>query len=146
MIVAMVVLCFFCACGQQIIDEEAIKTEINSVMFDSKRAWNEGDIEKYMESYLESSSLRFAGNGDVSYGWKDVLERYKRSYPDRTAMGKLTFSDIDITVVSEDAAVVFGRWKLERAEDERSGLYTLLFRKTDDGWRIVHDHSSSAKQ
>ena len=59
-------------------------------------------------------------------------------------MGELTFSDVDVTVLSDDAALVFGRWRLIKDDEEPSGLYTLLFRKTDQGWKIVHDHSSSA--
>jgi ketosteroid isomerase-like protein len=72
------------------------------------------------------------------------LERYKKTYPDKAAMGHLRFSDIDITVVSSDAALVFGRWHLDRAKDELNGLFTLFFRQTPEGWRIVHDHTSAA--
>jgi ketosteroid isomerase-like protein len=61
-------------------------------------------------------------------------------------MGVLTFSDLDVTVLSEDAAIVFGKWKLKRRHDRPRGLFTLLFRKTEDGWRIVHDHTSSGDE
>jgi ketosteroid isomerase-like protein len=59
-------------------------------------------------------------------------------------MGVLTFSDLEVNVLAEDAAVVFGKWELERRGEDPWGLFTLLFKKTDDGWRIVHDHTSSA--
>ncbi len=145
--IALLLMYLLFACGQQDkIDEASIKMEINRVMAESERAWNEGDIEKYMESYSKTDSIRFAGNGNVSYGWQTVLQRYKNGYPDKAAMGILTFSDVDIDVVSKDAAVVFGRWKLQKDKDSPSGLYTLLFRKTEAGWRIVHDHSSSAEK
>jgi ketosteroid isomerase-like protein len=99
-----------------------------------------------MQGYYKSDSLRFAGNGDVSYGWQSVLERYRNAYPDKAAMGHLTFSEVDVDVICSSAALVFGRWTLEREQGDRTGLTTLLFRKTADGWRIVHDHSSSAKE
>jgi ketosteroid isomerase-like protein len=132
--------------GEASINEEAIKREVRKVLAATETAWNEGDIRGYMEGYYKSDSLRFAGNGDVSYGWESVLERYKNAYPDKAAMGHLTFSDVDIDVIDSGAAIVFGRWKLGREAGDRSGLYTLLLYKTADGWRIVHDHSSSARE
>ena len=118
--------------------------EILNVMAEQVRAWNEGDIEGYMEGYDRSDSLRFASGGDVNYGWKTTMERYKDRYSTRRKMGILTFSDLDVTLICDDAALVFGQWKLERKDDEPWGLFTLLFRKTEAGWRIVHDHTSSA--
>jgi len=139
-------LVFFLSCQQMgTMDTEKIKNEILAVVDDQMRYWNEGDIEKYMVGYDRSDSLRFASGGKVSYGWETTLERYQSGYPDKAAMGLLTFSDIDITVISKDAALVFGKWELEREDDTPWGLFTLLFRKTKDGWRIVHDHTSSAK-
>ena len=135
----------FFACTQQTeIHESAIKDQVISVIKKSEQDWNEGSIESFMGSYLRSDSLRFASGGSVNYGWQPVLERYKQRYQDKAAMGKLTFSELDITVISNDAAIVFGRFTLERENDQPTGLFTLLFRKTKDGWRIVHDHTSSA--
>jgi ketosteroid isomerase-like protein len=125
------------------IDESAIKQQVISVIKKSEQDWNGGSIESFMESYLRSDSLRFASGGSVNYGWQPVLERYKQRYQDKAAMGHLTFSELHITVISADAALVFGRYTLERENDEPTGLFTLLFRKTGDGWRIVHDHTSS---
>ncbi|MEN8152942.1 MAG: nuclear transport factor 2 family protein [Acidobacteriota bacterium] len=124
---------------------ENIKKEILAVLEDSVKAWNKGSLEEYMECYHKSPELRFAGNGGVTYGWETTLKRYKKGYPNKEAMGFLTFSDVKITVISEDAALVFGKWKLKREKDEPNGVYTLLFRKVKAGWRIVHDHSSSSK-
>lgn len=73
-----------------------------------------------------------------------MLARYTQRYADRAAMGRLAFEDIRITPLAPDAALVFGRWKLQRANDAPSGLFTLIFRRTPDGWRIVHDHTSSS--
>lgn len=133
------------ACVQQTqIDDSAIKEQVLQVIRKSEQDWNDGSIDKFMESYLRSDSLRFASGDNVNYGWEPVLERYKQRYTDRAAMGHLTFSDLDIRVISADAALVFGRFTLKRENDEPTGWFTLLFQKTADGWRIVHDHTSSA--
>jgi ketosteroid isomerase-like protein len=132
------------ACGAY--DETAIKHEIMAVMKASEAGWNEGNLEQYMQCYVKSDSMRFGANGSVTYGWNQVFERYKAKYTTKAIMGTLTFHDIDITVISKDTALVFGRWKLDKEDAHPSGLYTLLFRKTPDGWRIVHDHSSSAQE
>ncbi|RMF64614.1 MAG: DUF4440 domain-containing protein [Calditrichaeota bacterium] len=123
-------------------DEGAAKQRILSVLHQAEQAWNDGDIEGYMGSYLRSDSLRFVGGKHVSYGWDAVLQKYKESYPDRASMGHLSFSDVTVTLLSQDAGFVFGRWRLERAQDSPNGVFTLILRKTENGWRIVHDHTS----
>jgi ketosteroid isomerase-like protein len=73
-----------------------------------------------------------------------VLDRYKKNYYSREKMGTLTFSDLEITLVGNDAAIVLGRWHLQRAKDEPHGRFTLILRRTKQGWKIIHDHTSSA--
>lgn len=133
-------------CGKASFDKTAEKTAILAVMSDQQAAWNRGDIEGYMQGYWKSDSLRFASGGNVRYGWQATLEGYRRGYPDRDAIGRLTFSDTDVTFLAPDAAIVFGRWALERKTDNPNGLYTLIFRKLDEGWRVVADHTSSARE
>lgn len=125
---------------EKVADRVLIKTVLNEQAI----AWNNGNLEAYMAGYHRSDSLRFASGGNVTYGWLTTLERYKKGYPDKSAMGKLTFSNIDIKIISEKSALVFGKWELKREADHPWGLFTLLFKKTDAGWRIVHDHTSSA--
>lgn len=120
--------------------------EVLNVLAAQVKAWNEGDIDGYMEGYARSDSLRFASGGQVTYGWTSTMERYKDRYSSKRKMGTLTFSDLDVTLISDDAALVFGRWNLERRHDKPWGLFTLLLRRTDDGWRIVHDHTSSGEE
>ena len=127
-------------------DEQSIKTAIRTVLDQQVKDWNDGSIEKFMRGYAKSDSTRFASGGAIRLGWQTVFDRYKKTYGDKAAMGKLTFSDLDITVFSDDAALAFGHWKLEREKDEPSGLFTLVFRKTKEGWRIVHDHTSAASK
>ena len=122
------------------------KVLINKVLNKQAKAWNEGDIDAYMAGYMQSDSLRFVSGGNVSYGWETTLKRYKKGYPDKATMGILIFSDIDIKLISDNAALVFGKWELEREKDHPWGLFTLLFFKTDAGWRIMHDHTSSGSK
>lgn len=124
----------------------AVQTAVRAVLDEQVKDWNAGNIERFMRGYQESPTTRFASGGNIALGWQAVLERYQRTYSDKAAMGHLTFSEIDITVLSDDAALVFGRWHLQRDKDEPSGLFTLLFRKTDAGWKIVHDHTSAAEK
>ncbi|HEX3144771.1 MAG TPA: nuclear transport factor 2 family protein [Pyrinomonadaceae bacterium] len=117
---------------------------IRAVLDAQAAAWNRGDVEGYMDGYDRSPKTEFVGGDSITRGWQEVLDRYKQKYDTREKMGTLTFSDLEINLVSGDAALVLGRWRLKRASDEPHGTFTLLFRKTKAGWRIVHDHSSSA--
>jgi ketosteroid isomerase-like protein len=124
-------------------DDSATSRKILELLTAQSAAWNRGDIDAFMQGYLQSDSLRFASGGTVTLGWRRTLEGYKRRYPDRAAMGTLTFSEIEITELAPDAAIAFGRWKLTREKDTPQGLFTLTLRKTADGWRIIQDHTSS---
>lgn len=122
--------------------------DILALMNAAEAGWNAGDLERYMQCYWRSDELRFAGGATVNRGWEAVLASYRRAYADADAMGRLTFSDLDVMVLADDAAVVFGRWLLDRKgeapDDAPHGLFTLVLRRFDVGWRIVHDHTSSA--
>jgi ketosteroid isomerase-like protein len=118
--------------------------DIQSVLHAQKDAWNRGDIDGFMNGYARSESTVFISGDEARHGWETVRERYRQKYSDRTKMGALTFSEIEITVLSTDAAVVLGRWRLKRANDEPHGRFTLIFKLLPEGWRIVHDHTSAA--
>jgi beta-aspartyl-peptidase (threonine type) len=119
-----------------------IRSDIRTVMDDQAAAWNRGDIDGFMRGYWNSPDLVFVSGANVTRGWQPTLDRYKKSYDSREKMGTLTFSDLEIDVVSNDAAVVLGSWSLARAKDQPGGKFTLIFRKFKGGWRIVHDHTS----
>jgi ketosteroid isomerase-like protein len=118
------------------------ETAIRKVLGDQVAAWNGGDVVAFMEGYWKSPQTTFSGASGVLRGWQAVLERYHRQYPDRAAMGRLSFSDLEISLLAPDAALVLGHWQLERAQDHPSGVFTLVLRKLPEGWRIVHDHTS----
>jgi uncharacterized protein (TIGR02246 family) len=129
--------------GQNRANEKSIAA-IRQVMDAQAAAWNRGDVEGYMDGYDRSAETVFVSGDRVTRGWQTVLERYKKAYDSREKMGTLSFSDLEITMISKDAAIVLGRWHLQRSKDEPHGRFTLLFRKTKTGWKIVHDHTSSA--
>lgn len=105
-------------------------------------AWNRGDIDGFMSAYWKSPELTFASGGDVTRGFGDTLARYHRKYPTPEAMGKLTFSDLEIRVLSDNSAMVLGRWHLDR-KNPIGGLFTLVLRRIDNRWVIIHDHTSA---
>jgi ketosteroid isomerase-like protein len=105
--------------------------------------WNRGDIDAFMRGYWKSEETTFAGTSGISRGWQTVLEHYHKGYPDRTAMGHLDFSEIEVTPLGNDAALILGRWHLTRDAGPVGGIFTLVARKFPEGWRIIHDHTST---
>ncbi len=106
-------------------------------------AWNEGDIDEFMTAYWNSENLSFSSGGKTHRGWKTTRDRYKKNYPDAATMGKLTFKDLEVQLLGEDAALMLGRWHLKR-EEPAQGNFSLIWRRFDDDkWLIIHDHSSS---
>jgi uncharacterized protein (TIGR02246 family) len=123
----------------------AAEGAIRALLDMQSTAWNRGDVEGFMAGYWNSEKTTFAGSNGVLRGWHALRERYRRSYPDRAAMGTLTFSELEITTLGPDAAVVLGRWQLERASGPVGGVFSLVLRKLPEGWRIVHDHTSTVE-
>ena len=118
--------------------------DIEAVLKDQQAAWNGGDIDAFMTGYWNSEDLRFASGGDVTTGWAETLARYHARYDTPEKMGRLEFTDLDIDMLGEDAATAFGRWTVVRDGDDPTGLFTLIFRRIDGEWVIVHDHTSAA--
>jgi ketosteroid isomerase-like protein len=127
-------------------DAGAAAAAVRAVLAEQVTAWNRGDLEAFMQGYVQTDSLRFASGGTVQRGWQTTLDRYRRTYPDGQAMGTLAFEDLDVRILGPRWAVVFGRWQLAREAGlpDLGGLFTLLFERRPEGWRIVHDHTSSA--
>jgi hypothetical protein len=121
-----------------------VEGQVRAVLEQQVRQWNAGNLPGFMETYARSERTRFASGGNISIGWQTVFDRYRKKYGDRAAMGTLTFSGLEISVLAPDAALAFGRWQLKREQDQPSGLFTLVLRKLPEGWRIVHDHTSAA--
>jgi len=137
----LTVLCSATA-AQSAKQREQITTEIRAVIDKQVTAWNGGDIEGFMTGYWRSNNLVFISGDSVTRGWQTTLDRYKKSYDSRAKMGVLSFTDVEVNVISKDAAVVLGSWALERDKDKPHGKFTLTFRKFAEGWRIIMDHTS----
>lgn len=116
--------------------------EIRAVMDAQEAAWNRGDVDGFMKGYARSRTTVFVSGDTITRGWQTVRDRYKKKYVTAEQMGHLTFSQLEITNLGSDAAIVLGRWELKRKADRPHGRFTLVFQRTPDGWRIVHDHTS----
>ncbi|MDA0986588.1 MAG: DUF4440 domain-containing protein [Bacteroidetes bacterium] len=119
------------------------KNEIEDVLNLQIKAWNRGSVEEFMDGYLKSDSIRFASGGNTIYGWQGMLDRYKNSYSTKEKMGKLKFSELDIQILNLNKALVFGKWEVARTKDTLGGLFTLVFEKNNNSWKIIYDHTSS---
>jgi uncharacterized protein (TIGR02246 family) len=118
---------------------------VRAVIEAQQAAWNRGDIEGFMDGYAREETTTFISGDSVTRGWRTVLERYRARYDSRAKMGTLTFSEIELKPLSPFYTLAAGRWQLtlESGQTPR-GRFTLIFRRTAAGWRIVHDHTSSA--
>jgi len=125
--------------GERVADREAI----SSVLRAQQSAWNHADVDAFLEGYWHSPELTFSGSSGVARGWDGVLARYKKNYPDRSAMGQLSFSDLEFRFLGPDAALVLGKWHLQREKDELGGVFTLVWQRFPQGWKIIHDHTSA---
>ena len=118
--------------------------QIRSVLQAQQDAWNRGDIDGFMNGYARSALTVLISEDTIRRGWQTVGDRYREKYSSRAKMGTLAFSDLEIALLSPDSAVVSGRWRLKRANDEPHGRFTLILKRLPEGWRIVHDHTSAA--
>jgi len=122
---------------------DADRQAISAVLNAQQTAWNRGDVDAFLVGYWHSPELTFSGSSGVARGWDGVLARYKKNYPDRAAMGQLDFSDLEFRFLGPDAALVLGRWHLKRERDDLGGVFTLVWQRLPEGWKIIHDHTSA---
>ncbi len=137
----------FCAPNRAVakLAEERVadRGAIQAVLSEQQAAWNRGDVDSFLVGYWHSLELTFSGSSGVSRGWDGVMARYKKTYPDKAAMGQLDFSELEFRFLGPDAALVLGRWHLKREKDELGGVFSLVWQRFPDGWKIVHDHTSA---
>jgi ketosteroid isomerase-like protein len=119
-------------------------SEIRAVMSSQVDAWNRGDVEGFLSGYLDSPDLIFASRGTFSRGWRALMDRYKQAYPEGS-MGTLRFNGIEIYPIGRNAAWVVGTWRLDMEDGSPHGAFTLIMKRTSDGWKIIHDHSSGVE-
>ena len=129
------------------VDAAAVDAGVRATLAAQVEAWNAGSVRGFMDGYAQTDTLTFLSGGTARRGWQAALDGYLRGYPDRAAMGTLAFSDLTVRPLAADRALAWGRWRLRRAGDAEGagpgGLFTLVLARTPDGWRVVHDHTSS---
>lgn len=125
-------------------EADSTVTAVTTVLNDQQAAWNRGDVEGFMKGYWNSPELTFAGRSGITRGWQSVLERYRKNYPDQQTMGRLDFFGLEVHPLGKDAALVLGTWHLQRTSGELGGVFTLVFQRFPQGWRIIHDHTSAS--
>jgi len=114
---------------------------LHGILAVQQNAWNQGDIRQFMAAYWNHEALTFSSGGKTTRGWQATYERYKSKYPDQAAMGQLTFDALETSQIDEQAALTLGNWKLDKDKPAR-GNFSLVWKRIDGQWKIVHDHSS----
>ena len=108
-------------------------------------AWNEGNINKFMEGYLKSDKIVFTGSNGSIYGWEETKKRYLNNYSNRTLMGNLKFKIINFQKLSEDIIQMQGSFYLKRKIGDSKGFFSLIWKKENEKWFIISDHTSVSK-
>jgi beta-aspartyl-peptidase (threonine type) len=122
-------------------------TAVDRVLRIQQDAWNRHDLDEFMAGYWNSSDLTFFSSAKQTSGWQATIDRYRATYDSPGhEMGKLEFSALRIEMLSPDSAFVRGAWHLTMSDGKTPhGLFTLIFRKFPNGWKIIHDHTSVAE-
>jgi uncharacterized protein (TIGR02246 family) len=120
------------------------ETAVRAVLDSQVTAWNKSDIDGFMAGYWKDEKLTFISGGDITQGWEPTRARYVKKYQadGKDKMGKLSFSELHVEILSPTAAMVHGRFELVRGDKTDWGRFTLAFKKFPEGWRIIHDHTS----
>jgi uncharacterized protein (TIGR02246 family) len=144
--IAALVLVVLLACGSPSGSfGEADRAAIASVLAEQAAAWNRGDLDGFMAAYERSDALVFTSGAEVQRGWQGTYDRYVTRYRGAGAneMGNLAFEVLDVRGLGADGAVVLGTWTLTDTPKAGTGIFSLAFVRTAEGWRIVHDHTSA---
>lgn len=121
---------------------EAPEADILGLLKSQVDAWNRGDFEGFMAYYWNSPEMTFQSGNRRLHGWQSLLDRYRTSYAGEKR-GVLTFHDLKVVLLAQDHAYALGRFHLEYPESAAEGLFTIILKRFPQGWRIIHDHSSS---
>jgi beta-aspartyl-peptidase (threonine type) len=134
-------MCFSCTLSAGEFD--TTEKEIRDTITYQIDNWNKGDLDGFMQYYWNSSDFTFQSGSNRTKGWQTLYDKYKKKYfADDGERGILTFTDIEIHVLSKTSAYVIGHWRVTGDDISGEGLFTLILRRFDEGWRIVHDHTS----
>lgn len=128
--------------GTLLAQDDVLERTLKALVYKQQSAWNAGDIDGFMEAYWKSDKLTFSSRGETRKGWEATRRKYKQSYPDKATMGKLEFSNLEVESIGTEAAIMLGNWKIE-GEKPAEGNFSLVWRRIDGAWVIIHDHSSA---
>lgn len=137
----LIIYCFFCGLRLSAQNQKTDVTQVLENMKTQEESWNKGDVRGFMNYYWNSDSLKFIGSKGITYGWQKTLDNYIKGYPNKEAMGILTFTILESTQLSETSIYVIGKWELKK-EKPSGGHFTLLWKKINNQWVIVADHTS----
>lgn len=140
LIILLSLICVFNSFSQN--NDQADIKAIQKVLKKQRLAWSNNNLEKFMEGYWKSDSLKFYGSNGITYGWDNTLERYRKAYPTKDHTGILSFKINDVTKISEGAYYVLGEYHLKREVGNADGIFMLVFKKIDGEWKIIADTSS----
>lgn len=129
---------------QQLTTASRTQLDVVKVLLAQEAAWNRGDLEGFAQAYKDSPDILFVTNV-VNRGFSGMVDAYRRDYPNKGAMGTLSFSDLEVRPLDDNFAVVIGKYHLERGKKEggnADGMFSLVMEKTDKGWKIVVDHTT----
>ncbi len=118
------------------------KQDILQALTDQQSCWNKGDLNCFMEGYWQSDSLRFMSKDGITYGWQNILSRYQKKYTTPEIMGKLSFKILSLEEVGNADYIVLGKWQIDHGDEMVKGYFSLLWKKINDRWVIVFDHTS----
>ena len=138
----ILLIAFICLNSLYVVAQDKDAEEIKNLLETQRQAWNNNDIETFMEGYWKSEDLKFYGKGGVVYGWDNTLARYKKAYPTIEHFGTLEFVLNDITKINKDAYYVLGEFHLKRSIGNADGIFMLVLKKIDGQWKIIADTSS----
>jgi len=138
--ISLLLLIILIGCSNNSFEDD--KKAVRAVMDTQAQCWSNGDIDGFMDGYWKSDSLRFLGRRGLTKGWQTTLENYKKSYPDKQAMGRLKFDHISFERLNNKQMFVVGKWALEREKDTLSGYYSLLWANIDGKWKVIFDHTN----
>lgn len=138
LVTGLLLISVYSSKAQMIPDEK----QVRDVLTAQTVAWNGGNVDEFMKGYAHTDSIMFIGSKGVTYGWDSTLAHYKKTYPDKTAMGILSFDLIKVKRLSPDYFFVVGKYTLIRDRDTPTGHYDLLFQKINGKWYIISDHTS----
>jgi ketosteroid isomerase-like protein len=148
-LVGVVAACLICVTSfrspMEADDSPDLSRELSQSLQEQSEAWNRGDLRGFMSAYWNSPNMTFSSGGTTARGWQPTLDRYLKKYPNREAMGHLTFRNLETSQLSPDVALMLGEWHLTK-EEPAQGNFSLVWKRFDEGWRIVHDHSSLASE